>query len=134
MTAQGHQEAFLRVRAKRRLSVQSRDLRGDAAQRARRAVSGHSPNSNGTARLDPQETYLAIPPDRRVEQKAVIRVRLLGMPTARSRQPIEQLLRFLQVGRIEALGEPVVNRRQQIARFGAPASFAPQPGEARRGT
>jgi hypothetical protein len=40
MAGLGHQEAFLRVRAKRRLSVQSRDLRGDAAQRARRADSG----------------------------------------------------------------------------------------------
>jgi hypothetical protein len=38
----GHEDAFPRAKAERPLSVQSRDLRGDAGQRARRAVSGHS--------------------------------------------------------------------------------------------
>jgi len=31
----------------------------------------------------------------------------------------------LQVGGVEALGEPAVDRRQQVARFRSPALFAP---------
>ena len=77
-------------------------------------IFGRSPDGNGTARPDAQETFLAIPGDRPVDQKAVIRVRLLDMPTAASRQLIEQPLRFLQVGRIEALSEPTVDGGEQI--------------------
>ena len=82
----------------------------------------------------PQETFLATSADRRVGQKAVIRIRLLDMPTARSRQLIEQPLRFFQISGVEALGEPAVNRRQKLVRFGPPSLFAPEPREARRGT
>ena len=46
----------------------------------------------------------------------------------------EQSGRLFQIGGIEALGEPSVNWREQIARLGPPALFAPQPGETRRGT
>ena len=116
------------------LWVQKGDARRNAPQRARCADSGRSPDRNGTARPDPQETFLATPADRRVGQKAVIRVRLLDIPTARSRQLIEQPLRFFQIGGVEALGEPAVNRREQVAGLGPPPLFTPQPGEARRGT
>src|SRR5205823_7503191 len=35
---------------------------------------------------------------------------------------------LLQIGGIETLGEPAVDGREQIARFGPPAVLAPQPG------
>src|SRR5215831_14410227 len=95
--------------------------------------SGRSLDRNGTARPDTQETFLVTPADRRVGQKAVIRVRLLDMPTAGSRQLIEQPLRFFQIGGVEALGEPAVDGRKKFARLGPPALLAPPPGEARRG-
>jgi hypothetical protein len=46
---------------------------------------------------------------------------------------IEQRLGTLQIRGIEALGEPAVNGREQLARLGPPASFTPQLGDARRG-
>src|SRR5271165_38683 len=47
-----------------------------------------------------------------------------------SRQFGEQRLRLFQIGRIEALGEPAVDRCEEITGFGPPALLAPQPGEA----
>src|SRR5439155_13444447 len=44
----------------------------------------------------------------------------------------EQRLRLFQIGGVEAIGKPAVNRREEIARFGPPALLAPQPGEAGR--
>src|SRR6516165_8945465 len=88
---------------------------------ARCADSGRSPDRKGTARLDPQETFLATPADRRVGQKAVIRVKQLDMRTAGSRQLIEQPTRFFQIGGIETFGEPAVDRREQVTGFGAAA-------------
>src|SRR5215831_11587678 len=52
--------------------------------------SGRSPDRYGTVRSDPQETFLAAPKDRRVAQEAVIRAGLVDMPTAGSRQLVEQ--------------------------------------------
>jgi hypothetical protein len=43
---------------------------------------------------------------------------------------VEQRLRVFEIGSVEPLGEPAVDRRQQIARFGTPALLAPQPREA----
>jgi RNA-directed DNA polymerase len=40
------------------------------------------------------------------------------MPLAGSRQCVEQRLRLFEIGRAEAFGEPAVNGREQIARFG----------------
>jgi hypothetical protein len=51
------------------------------------------------------------------------------MLTTGSRQFVEQRLGALQVGGVEALGEPVVDRGEEIAGFGAPALLASQPGE-----
>jgi len=45
---------------------------------------------------------------------------------------IEHRLRIFQVGGVEALGEPAVDRGEQIARFHPSALLAPQPAEARR--
>jgi hypothetical protein len=53
------------------------------------------------------------------------------MISADSRQFVEQRLRLFQIGGVEPLGEPAVNRREEIAGFGAPARLAPHPGEAR---
>src|SRR5215469_6598526 len=52
---------------------------------------------------------------------------LLGMPTADSRQLIEQPLRCFQIGGAEALGEPAVNGHEQLARLGPPPLFTPHP-------
>ena len=71
--------------------------------------------------------------DRRVGQKAVIRVRFLDMPTARSGQLMEQSFRFFQIGGVEALGEPAVDRREQLASRRVTVMVAPEPGEANRG-
>jgi hypothetical protein len=56
---------------------------------------------------------------------AVVHVRLLDIADAGSRQLIEQHLRVLQIGGAEALGEPAVNGREQLARLRPPALFAP---------
>jgi hypothetical protein len=50
-----------------------------------------------------------------------------------SRQLVEQCLRLFQIGGVEALGEPAVDWRQQLARLGAPSLVAPQPRKAHRG-
>jgi hypothetical protein len=56
---------------------------------------------------------------------AVIRSGLVGTPTPGSCQLDEQALRFFQIGGVEALGEPAVDWREQVTRFGPPALFAP---------
>ena len=68
----------------------------------------------------------------RADQGTVIHASLLVMLTTGSRQFVEQHLCVLQIGGVEALGEPAVNGRQQLARFGPPALFGSQLGEARR--
>ena len=73
---------------------------------------------------------MSVPADRRVYQEAVIRARLLVTLTTSSSQLVEQRLGILQIGGVEALGEPAVDRRQQLARLGGLALVAPQPGEA----
>jgi len=44
---------------------------------------------------------------------------------AGSRQLIEQHLRVLEIGGVEAFGKPVVNGREKFARLSPPALFAP---------
>jgi len=46
----------------------------------------------------------------------------------------EERLCVFQVGGVEALGEPGVDRGEEVVRLGVPALVAPQPGEARGGT
>ena len=55
------------------------------------------------------------------------------MPVAGSRQFVEQRLRLFQIGGVEALGEPAVDRREEVAGFGVAALVAAEPGEARGG-
>src|SRR6516165_4190440 len=57
------------------------DLRRSHGEREACAECGRLPDPSGTARPDPQETFWATPADHGVGQKAVIRVRLLDMPT-----------------------------------------------------
>src|SRR5262245_34246148 len=47
-----------------------------------------------------------------------------------SRQFIEQRLSVLQVGGVEALGEPAEDRGQQLVCVGAPTLLLPQPAQA----
>src|SRR6516162_624920 len=54
-------------------------------------------------------------------------------PAAGSRQLVEQRLGFFQVGGVEALGEPPIDRGEQLARLAPPALLVPEPGEAGRG-
>ena len=46
-----------------------------------------------------------------------------------SSQLVEQRLCLFEIGRIEALGEPAIDRRKEIAGFGAKALVAAKPGE-----
>ena len=85
-----------------------------------------------TAQLDPLPTFMVTPADGRADQGTVIHASLPVMLTTGSRQFVEQHLCVLQIGGVEALGEPAVNGRQQLARFGPPALFGPQLGDARR--
>ena len=116
------------------MKVGKSDGEGTFADRAINGGKAPIPAVRRTAMEPRGPTLLAIPADHRVDQEAVIRVRLLGMPTADSRQLIEQPLRCFQIGGAEALGEPAVNGREQLARLGPPPLFTPQPREARRGT
>jgi hypothetical protein len=47
-----------------------------------------------------------------------------------SRQLVQQGLGVLQVGRVEALGEPAVDRCEEVVRLGVPTLIAPQPSKA----
>ena len=49
---------------------------------------------------------------------------------ALSRQLLQQRLRLLQVGRVKALGEPAVDRGEQIVGFGALVLLLPEPTQA----
>ena len=53
MTGRERYDAFLRAEAERLLSAQSVDPRGDAEQRAGRAVSGHSRDLDRTNTFNP---------------------------------------------------------------------------------
>jgi hypothetical protein len=76
--------------------------------------------------LPPGRDIRAAPPvDGRTGQKAVVRARPPAVLTTGSRQFVEQCLCLFQVSGIEPLGEPAVNRRQQIVGFDAPALLAP---------
>jgi len=48
----------------------------------------------------------------------------------RSIKCVEQCLRFFEVGGVEALGEPAIDRCEEVARFGVAALIAAEPGEA----
>src|SRR3984893_18133089 len=54
----------------------------------------------------------------------------LPIPQPQSGQLIQQRFRLLEVGRVEAFGEPVVHRREEVAGFGALTLVAPEAGEA----
>src|SRR5580704_14306216 len=51
----------------------------------------------------------------------------------RSGELVQQCLRIFQIGRVEALREPEVDRSEQVAGFGVATLVAAEAGEARRG-
>ena len=53
--------------------------------------------------------------------------------TTRSAELVEKRLCVFQVGGVEALGKPTIDRCQQVAGFGAATLVAAQPGEAHGG-
>jgi hypothetical protein len=74
-----------------------------------------------------------MPVDALADQKADIRTGFRLMPVAGSRQFAEQRLRLPQIGRVEAFGEPAINRLEKIAGFGvalAASGALNFPGEA----
>src|SRR6516162_7715920 len=62
------------------------------------------------------------------------RTRLTTEREARLRiERVKQRLCLFQIGCVEALGKPAVDRREQVVGLGTAALVAPQPGEASRG-
>ena len=61
------------------------------------------------------------------------RVTQYVVPTTLSRQLIQQRLGLLEVPRVKAFGEPMVDRGEQVVRFLALALPLPQPGQAHGG-
>ena len=134
MAAVGHEDPFPRPGPNGRCRFGQQTFAGVRGNGRDAPIAAVCPTAMKWRGPDPQETFSATPADRRVGQEAIIRLRLLDMPTARSRQLIEQPRRFFQIGSIEALGEPAIDRCQQITCLRPPALLAPQPSEARRGT
>jgi hypothetical protein len=100
---------------------------GEAIRGPSRSLTALDPEP--TAQTDPEPTFVSSPADRWVCRGAVIRTTRIRS----SRQLVEQRLCLFQIGGIKALGEPAVNRREQIAGFGPPPLIAAEPGEARGG-
>jgi hypothetical protein len=69
---------------------------------------------HGTAGADPMPSFATSRAGSQGDQKAVIRVRLWSYWRTGSCQFVEKRLCFFQIGGVEALGEPAVDRRQQI--------------------
>ena len=63
----------------------------------------------------------------------ILRSRRLLAQDRKSTELVEQRLRVLEIGGVEALGEPAVDWREQVAGLSALALMRPQPGEAGRG-
>jgi hypothetical protein len=77
-----------------------------------RAGSGRSRPSDRTRGIDPQRPFITSPLDVRIGWGADIRSELLPILISSSRQRVEQYLRLFQIGVVEPLGEPTVDRRQ----------------------
>src|SRR5437016_2928942 len=59
--------------------------------------------------------------------------RTSAMLISSSCELVEQCLRLFQIGGVEPLGEPGVDWREKVARFGVATLVAAEPGEARGG-
>src|SRR5262245_26344603 len=69
-----------------------------------------------------------------VDASSVARRRLLErLWCAPSSQLVQQRLCFFQVGCVEPFGEPAIDRREEVAGFGAAALVLPETGEAHGG-
>jgi hypothetical protein len=82
-------------------------------------------DDDGATGVDPQPPFAIMPRDDRGGSKTAIPALLSDMLTTGSRQFVEQRRRFFQIGGVEPLGEPAVDRREKIAGFGAPALLPP---------
>jgi hypothetical protein len=71
--------------------------------------------------------------DRGVADEAVMLTRLVDVPTAGSRQFIEQLVGFFQICGVEAFSEPAVDGLEKLICFGPPTLLRPQPRKAHGG-
>jgi hypothetical protein len=69
---------------------------------------------------------------RNAPKPAIHGKRKVGTEAKGLRQLGEQRLRFLQIGGIDPLGEPVVDGCQQLPRLFTPPVVVPKPREARR--
>ena len=69
------------------------------------------------------------------ERRAVVSIKRTQRRTSNGRSPqlVQQRLRLLQIGHVEALAEPAVNRREEVAGLGSAALVAAQPGKAHGG-
>ena len=66
-------------------------------------------------------------------QDAATRSKLLSVRSVVLRESVEKRFCDLEIGRVEPLGEPVVDRLEERLRVGGTALIAQQPGEARGG-
>src|ERR1700720_404885 len=125
MSLVGHEDAFPRPRLNARCRFSKGPSRGRGAtgeKRRQQSLAGRV----GRARLASQPTFVSQSGQR------ILSVPGSGECTTRissSRQLIEERLRLLQVGGVEAFGKPAIDRGDEVAGFGAPALLAPQPGE-----
>ena len=101
-------------------------LRGDSprhcAARRRQNRSGRGRGDIG--RLATRTTIIA------GKLRAVGQAGSPNTPISSSRQFVEQRLRLLEIGRVEAFGEPAIDGHEKVAGFGVVALVAAEPGEA----
>jgi hypothetical protein len=88
---------------------------------------------HGTAGVDPMPALATSRSGSQGDQKAVIRVRLSVILADWLCQFVEQRLCLFQIGGVEALGEPDVDRRQQIDGFAALVFLGQHPRQRRGG-
>jgi len=77
--------------------------------------------------------FITLPAGGRLGWGADIRTELLRRLISSSRQFVEQRLCLSKIGRVEAFGEPAVDRREKVAGFGVAALVAAEPDEPGRG-
>jgi hypothetical protein len=70
----GHEDQFGSPTLSARCRLGEGTFAGTRGQRARRADSGHSPDRDGTAGVDPEETFAATPRGASGGQEAAVRI------------------------------------------------------------
>jgi hypothetical protein len=87
------------------------------------------PPRSGTRSFDPEESFAPTPGSNCLDRGAHSHLLPKDMVTG-SRQLVEQGPRLFQIGRIEAFGEPAVDRGEKVAGFRAATLAAAEPSEA----